>query len=226
MSSPKILLVDDEASIIKLVSAYLKPEGYEVLTALDGPSGLHMALSLKPDLVVLDIMLPGMDGLEVLSRLRRESNVYVILMTAKTEETDRVIGLSMGADDYVLKPFSPRELTARIKAALRRLNSETSDGYEVITFKHIRIEKGSRRVWQDEKLIQLTAVEFDLVKTLGENHHRVLTRDQLLDKVWGQAYYGEKRVVDVHIGHIRRKGLDKFIQTLRGVGYIFEDEPV
>src|SRR5512147_875496 len=124
----KILVVDDEPSIINLVSAYLKPEGYDVYTAADGPAGLKAARAFKPDLIILDVMLPGMDGIELLSRLRRESDVYVILLTAKTEETDKVVGLSVGADDYVTKPFSPRELTARVKAALRRLQAGTGSG--------------------------------------------------------------------------------------------------
>src|SRR3970040_185627 len=124
----KILVVDDEPSIVNLVAAYLKPEGYEVYTAMDGPSGLKAARAYKPDLVILDVMLPGMDGIELLSRLRRESQVYVILLTARTEETDKIVGLSVGADDYVTKPFSPRELTARVKAALRRLQTGPGSG--------------------------------------------------------------------------------------------------
>ncbi|HUL10553.1 MAG TPA: response regulator, partial [Methylococcaceae bacterium] len=132
----KILVIDDEPSIIKLVTAYLKPEGYEVLTATDGSSGLKAARAFKPDIVILDVMLPGMDGLELLTRLRRESQVYVILLTAKTEETDKIVGLSIGADDYVTKPFSPRELTARVKAALRRIQSSASDT-NVLAFRHL-----------------------------------------------------------------------------------------
>src|SRR5512147_1347217 len=128
MTNPKILIVDDEPSILNLITAYLRPEGYEVYTASDGPLGLQAARAYKPDLVVLDIMLPGIDGLELLTRLRRESDVYVILLTAKTEEVDKIVGLSVGADDYVTKPFSPRELVARIKAALRRLQAGTGSG--------------------------------------------------------------------------------------------------
>src|SRR6188474_2312083 len=142
----KILVVDDEPSIVNLVTAYLKPEGYEVFTAMDGPSGLKAARAFKPDLIILDIMLPGMDGIELLSRLRRESEVYVIMLTARTEETDKIVGLSVGADDYVAKPFSPRELVARVKAALRRLKSGAGSGAEgsVLSFKHIRIDTGAR----------------------------------------------------------------------------------
>jgi two-component system alkaline phosphatase synthesis response regulator PhoP len=226
MSKAKILVIDDEPSIVKLVEAYLKPEGYEVLTATDGDAGLKSARAFKPDLLILDVMLPGMDGIELLSRLRRESDVYVILLTARTEETDKIIGLSVGADDYVTKPFSPRELTARVKAALRRIQtgaaarSETS----VLAFRHVRIDAGARQVSVDDHSIELTALEFDLLRALAENRGRVLTREQLLEKVWGGEYFGETRVVDVHLGHVRQKIGDQFIVTVRGVGYRFEDE--
>jgi two-component system alkaline phosphatase synthesis response regulator PhoP len=223
----KILVIDDEPSIINLVTAYLKPEGYEVFTAADGNAGLKAARSYKPDVIVLDLMLPGKDGFEVLSQLRRESNVYVILLTAKTEETDRIVGLSVGADDYVTKPFSPRELVARIKAALRRLGPGTGTGSDnlVLDFRHVRIDIGARRVTVEGHPVELTAIEFDLLKALADSRGRVLTREQLLEAVWGGTYYGEMRVVDVHLGHIRRKlGSDKIVATVRGVGYRFEDE--
>jgi two-component system alkaline phosphatase synthesis response regulator PhoP len=223
----KILVIDDEPSILKLVTAYLKPEGYEVLSATDGPSGLKTALVFKPDLVILDLMLPGMDGIEVLSRLRRESEVYVILLTAKTEETDKIVGLSVGADDYVTKPFSPRELTARIKAALRRLQTGTKSDTSIYSFRHLRMDVGARTVSVDETPVELTAIEFDLLKALVENRGRVLSREQLLEKVWGGEYFGEIRVIDVHLGHVRHKlGQDDLITTVRGVGYRFEDEPL
>jgi two-component system alkaline phosphatase synthesis response regulator PhoP len=223
----KILVVDDEPSIVKLVTAYLKPEGYEVYTASDGPSGLKAARVFKPDLVILDVMLPGMDGLEILSRLRRESDVYVILLTARTEETDKIVGLSVGADDYVTKPFSPRELTARVKAAMRRLKTDGGRGADgnVLSFRHVQIDTAARRVTVDDHPIELTAIEFDLLRALAENRGRVLTREQLLETVWGGSYYGEMRVVDVHLGHVRQKlGADDLIKTVRGVGYRFDDE--
>lgn len=226
MTTTKILVIDDEKSIIDLVTTYLHDEGYEVQTAMDGPSGLKAARAFKPDLIVLDIMLPGMDGIELLAQLRRESNVYVIMLTAKTEETDKIIGLSVGADDYLTKPFSPRELVARIKAALRRLRSGSPLLDEkVLSFENIRLDTGRRQVWVDDKLVELTTIEFDLLKALVEHQGRVLSREQLLEKVWGYDYYGEIRVVDVHIGHIRQKlGDDGYIQTVRGVGYRFVDE--
>jgi two-component system alkaline phosphatase synthesis response regulator PhoP len=224
----KILVIDDEPSIVNLVSAYLRPEGYEVLTASDGPSGLKAAQTYRPDLIILDVMLPGMDGVELLSHLRRDSDVYVILLTARTEETDKIIGLSVGADDYVTKPFSPRELTARVKAALRRLqNVGVRDTVgDVLSFRHVRIDSGARTVTMENQPVELTAIEFDLLHALAENRGRVLTREQLLEKVWGGTYYGEMRVVDVHLGHVRQKlGNPDLITTVRGVGYRFEDEP-
>jgi two-component system alkaline phosphatase synthesis response regulator PhoP len=158
VAEAKILIIDDEESILNLVSSYLRPEGYEVYTASDGPSGLKAAQAYKPDLIVLDIMLPGMDGIELLSRLRRESDAYVIMLTAKSEETDKIVGLSVGADDYVTKPFSPRELVARIKAALRRIRSgRGSLEGGVLAFEHMRIDNGSRQIWVDDQLVDLTA---------------------------------------------------------------------
>lgn len=223
----KILVIDDEPSIVNLVQAYLKPEGYEVFTAADGPSGLKAARAFKPDLIILDVMLPGMDGLELLSKLRRESEVYVIMLTARTEETDKIVGLSVGADDYVTKPFSPRELVARVKAALRRLGAGSAGGGEggVLSFRHVRIDISARQVTVDDHPIELTTIEFDLLRALAENRGRVLSREQLLEKVWGGEYFGEIRVVDVHLGHVRSKlGNPDTIATVRGVGYRFDDE--
>jgi two-component system alkaline phosphatase synthesis response regulator PhoP len=228
VADAKILIIDDEKNIIDLVTAYLRQEGYTVHTAMDGPSGLKAARAFRPDLIVLDIMLPGMDGIELLTRLRRESDVYVIMLTAKSEETDKIVGLSVGADDYLTKPFSPRELVARVKAALRRVRAGASVPESGgLSFRHIRIDPGRRQVWVDDEPVELTAMEFDLLRTLAEHHGLVLSREQLLEQVWGYDFYGEERVVDVHIGHIRRKlGDERFIVTVRGVGYRFEDEVV
>jgi two-component system alkaline phosphatase synthesis response regulator PhoP len=223
----RILVVDDEPSILKLVGAYLEPEGYEVHTAADGSAGLKAARAFKPDLIILDVMLPGMDGVELLTRLRRESDAYVIMLTARTEETDKIIGLSVGADDYVTKPFSPRELVARVKAALRRLQAGAGSAPErsVLSFKHVWLDAAARTVSVDDRPVELTAAEFDLLRALAENRGRVLTREQLLEKIWGGEYFGEMRVVDVHVGHIRQKlGREDLITTVRGVGYRFEDE--
>jgi two-component system, OmpR family, alkaline phosphatase synthesis response regulator PhoP len=225
----KILVIDDEPTIVNLVQAYLKPEGYEVFTTTDGPSGLKAVRAFKPDLIVLDVMLPGMDGLELLARLRRESQVYVILLTARIEETDKIVGLSVGADDYVTKPFSPRELVARVKAAIRRLQTGSAPSIEgsVLSFRHVRIDLDARQVTVDDQPIDLTASEFDLLRALAENRGRVLSREQLLERVWGGSYFGEMRVVDVHLGHVRQKlGNPDLIVTVRGVGYRFDDEPL
>ncbi|MCL4294353.1 MAG: response regulator transcription factor [Anaerolineae bacterium] len=231
MKPATILVVDDEQSLLNIVTAYLRAEGYTVHTAMDGPSGLKAARAFKPDLMVLDIMLPSMDGIEVLQHLRRESDVYVIMLTARAEETDKVIGLSVGADDYLTKPFSARELVARVKAALRRYGqSGASVESNILTFRRLRIDVGARQVWKDDQPIDLTAIEFDLLHALAEHQGRVLSREQLLERVWGHDFYGEERVVDVHLGHIRKKieadlANPELIVTVRGVGYRFEDEP-
>ena len=224
MHKAKILVVDDEPSILNLVTSYLKADGFEYFTADDGLSGLKAARTFQPDLIVLDINLPGMDGIELLTQLRRESDVYVIMLTAKAEETDKVIGLSVGADDYLTKPFSPRELIARIKAALRRFRvSNGVQSGDVLTTAHLRIDPASRQVWVDEELVELTSTEFDLLLILAEHRGMVLSREQLLEKVWGHDYFGEIRVVDVHLGHVRQKlGEHHHITTVRGVGYRFE----
>lgn len=227
MPQIKILIIDDEPSIHTVISAYLKAEGFEFKSAMDGVTGLSTALSYQPDIIILDVMLPGMDGIELLANLRKESNSYVIMLSARTEETDKIVGLSVGADDYLTKPFSPRELIARIKAALRRFQTSksiTADS-KVLNFKHIRIDTSERRVWVGEQLIDLTSVEFDLLYVLAQHHSMVLSRAQLLEKVWGYDYFGDTRVVDVHIGHIRQKlGKNDVIETIRGVGYRFEDK--
>jgi two-component system alkaline phosphatase synthesis response regulator PhoP len=232
MSKATILIIDDEQNILNVVTAYLEAEGYTVHTAMDGLKGLKAARTLKPDLIILDIMLPGIDGLELLQRLRRQSDVYVIMLTAKSEETDKIIGLSVGADDYLTKPFSTRELVARVKAALRRFGQNgTEVKQNTLTFRRLIIDMDARRVWKDGQLVELTAIEFDLLHALTEHSGRVLSREQLLERVWGYDFYGEDRVVDVHIGHIRKKietdpAKPQLVVTVRGVGYRFEDEPL
>jgi two-component system alkaline phosphatase synthesis response regulator PhoP len=226
---PDILIIDDEENIQNLVEAYLQADGFTVHKAADGHAGLAAFRRHQPDLIILDIMLPGIDGLELLQQIRRESDVYVLMLTAKSEETDRVIGLTVGADDYLTKPFSPRELVARVKAILKRGRNTGTGGSRELRFKHIRIDEQRFEVWRDDELIDLTALEFKLLKTLATYPGMVLSREQLLEQVWGYDFYGDARVVDVHIGHIRQKiepdpANPQFITTVRGVGYKFEDE--
>ena len=225
-----ILVIDDEPAIRNIVEAYLKADGNVVHLAEDGEQGLAAFRRYQPDLVILDIMLPKIDGLEVLRHVRHESEVYVLMLTAKSEEVDRVIGLTVGADDYLTKPFSPRELAARVKAILRRCRSASAGEEQIPAFKHLRINAQRYEVLRDGEPVDLTALEFNLLKTLAQHAGMVLSREQLLEKVWGYDFYGEERVVDVHIGHIRQK-LEydptdpQFIVTVRGVGYKFGDEP-
>lgn len=231
----KILVVDDELTLLNTVRAYLEQEGYIVRTALDGPTAVREARAFRPDLVVLDIMLPGLDGLEVLRQLRQEArdsqlrDVYVIMLTAKAEETDKIVGLTMGADDYMTKPFSPRELVARVKAALRRVGGVVTARTELV-FKRLRVDVDARLAWKDEQPLDLTPIEFDLLHVLVRNSGRTLNREQLIEQVWGYDYYGDDRVVDVHIGRLRKKIEDDpadptLIATVWGAGYRFEDEP-
>jgi two-component system alkaline phosphatase synthesis response regulator PhoP len=225
-----ILVVDDEPTILNTVKAYLEKEGYAVHTALDGSAALKAARALRPQLIVLDIMLPGMDGLEVLRRLRQESDVYVLMLTARADETDKIVGLTVGADDYLTKPFSPRELVARVKAILRR-GGRTGVNEPVLAFARLRIEPDSRRAWKNDRLLDLTPIEFDLLCALARHPGRVLSREQIIEQVWGYDYYGDERVVDVHIGRLRKKIEQDYsdptlISTVRGAGYRFEDRAI
>lgn len=229
MSNTKILVIDDEPAILNTIKAYLEGEGYAVRTARDGPSGLEAARQFHPDLIVLDILLPGVDGLELLRILRKESEVYVLMLTAMSEETDRIVGLTVGADDYLTKPFSPRELVARVKAVLRRGRSTDLD-QPVLLFRRLRIDPGAHRVWVEGEQVELTATEFGLLLALARQHGRLVSREQLIEQVWGYDYYSDERLVDVHIGRMRKKleadpANPSLIVTVRGAGYRFEDEP-
>ena len=226
MSQSKILIVDDEPNILQTVRAYLEREGYAVQSASDGAAALKLAYVFQPDLIVLDIMLPGIDGLEVLRQLRQTSDVYVLLLTARADEMDKIVGLTVGADDYLTKPFSPRELVARIKAILRR-GRGNEPGERVLIVSSLRIDPESRQVWKESQLIDLTTIEFDILHALARHPGRVLSREQLIEQVWGYDYYGDERVVDVHIGRLRKKldddaGKPETIVTVRGVGYRLE----
>ena len=231
MSETRILVVDDEPGIVRNVRAYLEREGYVVEAVYDGASALQLARSSKPDLVVLDVMLPGIDGLEVLRQLRRESDVYVLLLTARAEEMDKVIGLTVGADDYLTKPFSPRELVARVKAILRRgRGSEEPITASTLTFGDLRIDPAAHQAWRGDTAIELTATEFSLLYALAKHQGQVQSRERLIEQVWGYDYYGDDRVVDVHLGRLRKKIEEdsehpRLVVTVRGVGYRFEGPP-
>lgn len=232
----KVLVVDDEPVLLQTVRSYLEQEGYDVRTALNGQAALQEARAFEPDLIVLDVMLPGLDGLEVLRRLRSGDvapglrGVYVIMLTARADELDRVLGLELGADDYITKPFSPRELVARVKASLRRVGGLAGDRPEQLVFHHLRIRPDAKMVWKDGEEIELTPIEFDLLHALARHAGRVLSREQLVEQVWSVDYYGDERVVDVHIGRLRKKieadlAQPGLITTVWGMGYRFEDEP-
>ncbi len=227
-NQPTILVIDDEASIRNVAKAYLEHAGYRVLCATTGPEGLQMALDHQPDLIVLDLMLPGMDGMEITARLRERSDVYILMLTARSDEMDRVAGLRVGADDYLTKPFSPRELVARVEAILRRQRGKKTKG-SLMRFAHLEIDPDAREARAAGQLLDLTPTEFDLLLALARNHNRVLSREDLIDKVWGADFYGTDRVVDVYISQLRRKieavTGENVIRTARGVGYRFVDPP-
>jgi DNA-binding response OmpR family regulator len=223
----RIVVADDEAHIRDVVRGYLEAENFEVVLVGDGSEVLRVVREYHPDLVVLDVMMPGLDGVEVLRQLRRESDVYVVMLTARAEELDKVVGLSVGADDYVSKPFSPRELVARIKAVLRRGRStEPTKHTERLMFEGLTVDLARREVIRDSRPVELSALEFDLLVALARAPGRVFTRRQLLEQVWGWDFFGDERVVDVHIRSIRRALGDpadapELIGTVRGVGYRF-----
>src|SRR6266508_2581572 len=207
----RALVVDDEPPLVQVVAGYLAKEGFEVLSAGDGETAVAVARERRPDVVVLDLMLPGIDGMEVCRRIRAFSDAYIIMLTAKSDEVDKLIGLSVGADDYLTKPFSPRELVARVRAMLRRPRAAAD-------------EPAGRDVLVEGRPVELTRTEFDLLDTLSAQPRVAFSRRQLLERVWGGEWYGDEHVVDVHIGNLRRKLDDdaehpRYIRTVRGVGY-------
>ena len=229
-----ILVVDDEQRLRDLVRSYLAREGFAVFTAADGPTALDLAREHRPDIVVLDLMLPALDGLEVCRRLRTFSDAYVIMLTAKAEEIDRIVGLEVGADDYLTKPFSPRELVARVRAMLRRPRSTGTSGLPSVPptqhFDELVIDHGRREVTLVGAVLPLTPLEFKLLVALAAHPGLVFTRGQLLEQVWEANYFGDDHVVDVHIGNLRKKlsgdGVGQpFIETVRGAGYRFNAQP-
>lgn len=228
----KILVVDDEQSIVTLLEFNLKKAGFDVIKAADGPTAVKLAEQERPDLIVLDIMLPGMDGMEVCKKLRMEKiNTPILMLTAKDEEFDKILGLELGADDYMTKPFSPREVVARVKAILRRsgqqeLADSTSDE-QVLTIGKLVIYPEKYEVFFNENRLELTPKEFELLQYMASHPGRVMTRDQLLNAVWNYDFVGDSRIVDVHISHLREKIEEdtkqpKYIKTVRGLGYKLE----
>lgn len=228
----KILVVDDEESLVELLRTNLERDGYEVISASDGMAAIELAERQKPDLILLDWMMPKMDGFEVCKRLRPKTTAPIIMVTAKGEEIDKVLGLEMGADDYITKPFSPREVLARVRARLRRntyVDKDTSVKENILRIGDLEIDKAAYQIRRDGKDVDLTFREFQLVLFLAENAGQVFSRESLLEHVWGYEYFGDVRTVDVTVRRTREK-LEpdqknyKYILTKRGVGYYFERE--
>jgi DNA-binding response OmpR family regulator len=229
MTSPskpiRVLVVDDEAPIRSVVRGFLEREGMQIAEASDGPAAVDEARAFAPDLVVLDIMLPGFDGLEVLRRIRSFSDPYVLMLTARADEVDRIVGLTVGADDYLTKPFSPRELAARVQALLRRRRGATSTaGDDVLRTGDLVVDRRRREVTVAGRQVELTTLEFAILETLGRDPGVVLSRQQLLDTVWGIDFVGDDHVLEVHVGNLRRKlgdepAVPRYVETVRGVGY-------
>ena len=217
-----ICVIEDEAVIANAVAARLRNEGFEVQTAADGPTGVALCDRLRPDLVVLDLMLPGLDGLEVCRRVQRDRPVPVLMLTARAEEADVLVGLGVGADDYMTKPFSPRELVARVKALLRRVERRPAPAGEAVQLGRLRVDPEARRVTLDGEPVHLTPTEFDLLRVLAARPGAVLTREQLLAEVWGWRDGSGHRTVDSHIRGLRRKLGAEHVRTVHGIGYALE----
>jgi DNA-binding response OmpR family regulator len=224
---PRVLIVDDEETIVNLVRGYLGREGWEVAAVDDGRAAVEAIRDTPPDVIVLDVMLPGLDGIEVCRQLRTFSDAYVIMVTARSEEIDRIVGLSVGADDYLTKPFSPRELVARIKALLRRPRAAATRAR--LGDNGLSVDLARREVLAAGRPVVLTNTEFELLVALVRDPGVVVTRQQLLDRVWGADYFGDDHVIDVHVGNLRRKLGDdperpRWIETVRGIGFRFTGE--
>jgi DNA-binding response OmpR family regulator len=224
--STRVLVVDDEQSLAKVVASYLERDGHEVHCVFDGPTAVSAARHTDPDVVVLDLGLPGLDGIEVCRQIRTFSDCYVLMLTARDEEVDKLVGLGVGADDYVTKPFSPRELVIRVRVLLRRprVAAHSSSGEPTFAFGPLHIDVGAREVSIDGAPVILTRREFDILAALAARPRMVFSRRALIDAVWGDTWIGDEHLVDVHIGHLRRKIGDdptapRFVRTVRGIGY-------
>lgn len=226
-SRPRILVVEDDDNVRRLVTAYLEQEGYEVFDAADGHTGVKLAEQEQPDLVILDLMLPGLDGLEVAHRLRARWDLPILMLTSRNEERDVLEGFKAGADDYLTKPFSPKVLVARVRAILHRAAGAPADEEQAISMGGIRLELRSREVFLGGQPVELTTTEFDLLQTLMEHPGWVYTREELLERLTGYTYLGDSRVIDVHVANLRKKleadsSNPQYIKTVRGVGYKFQ----
>lgn len=228
MEKPRVLICDDEEKVVEVIRAYLHREGYETAAAYTGRQCLEQVRKFHPSLLILDIMIPEGDGFFVCQELRKESNIPIIMLTARGEESDRVLGLEIGADDYVIKPFSPRELTARVKATLRRRQWDSSAKADRLTSGDLIVDKSQRRVFVDEQEIPLTPKEFDLLALMAESPSRVFSRDLLYEIVWGNDALGDARTVDVHMTRLRSKIEERskyrYLHTVWGIGYRFEEK--
>ncbi|ADG76747.1 Two component transcriptional regulator, winged helix family OS=Tsukamurella paurometabola (strain ATCC 8368 / DSM / CCUG 35730 / CIP 100753 / JCM 10117/ KCTC 9821 / NBRC 16120 / NCIMB 702349 / NCTC 13040) OX=521096 GN=Tpau_0093 PE=4 SV=1 [Tsukamurella paurometabola] len=224
MNTESVLVIEDEPALGRLVRDYLTREGFDVTVAMDGERGLQLARELDPAVIILDIGLPRIDGLEVCRSLRRFSDAYVLMLTARGDETDKIVGLSVGADDYLVKPFSPREVVARVRAMLRRPRRMPDGAGTDRTYGDLAIDLLGREVRIGEKEIDLTATEFDVLAVLARSPNVAFSRSQLIEAVWGAGWVGDERLVDVHVGRVRRKlgddaGDPRYVRTVRGVGY-------
>lgn len=222
----KVLVIEDENKLARFIELELKHEGYEVILAEDGREGIEKFYESEPDIILLDLMLPQLNGIEVCRRIRKESDIPIIMLTAKGETMDKIVGLDSGADDYITKPFAIEELFARMRAALRRNTTTGNDN--ILTLKNLKIDLSRRMAYYEEQEIELTKREFELLVYLVKNKNIVISREQILNQVWGYDYIGETNVVDVYIRYLRTKIDDKFgiklIHTIRGVGYFAKDE--
>ncbi len=225
VSAGRVFVVDDEVALAEIIASYFKRDGFEAEISHDGLEAVEIARKMRPDLIVLDLMLPGMDGVEVCKEIRKFSDAYIIMLTARDEEIDKVVGLAVGADDYMVKPFSTKELIARARAMLRRPRTDAAEiKNESITIGELSIDLDTRVVSLGDQPIDLTRTEFDILSAMARRPRVAFSRRQIIDSVWGEGWYGDEHVVDVHVGHLRKKisvgsNDSLYLRTVRGVGY-------